>query len=113
VVRVTLDDDSDDLPTVFFPYCGDSEMLKPPFLKTCIESRFSPLVADEKMDESIFQSLHQLKISRDTVVVAITESCVPQVSEEKDFSEENKRPVLFFVQKTQVSEIGFLCIKLF
>jgi hypothetical protein len=105
--------DFNDLPTVFFPYCQDSENLKPTFLKGCIEGSFSPLVPDEKMDESIFQNLHQLKISRDTVVIATTESCAPRPSKERDFSEENKRPVLFFVQKPNFSEIGFLCIKLF
>jgi len=110
---IDLNDLFNDLPTVFFPYCRDSEMLKPTFIKSCIEGAFSPLVADEKVDESIFQNLYQLKISRDTVVVAITENCAPQVSKEKDFSEENKRPVLFFVQKPNFSEIGFLCIKLF
>ena len=52
---IDLNDLFNDLPTVFFPYCRDSEILKPAFIKGCIEGAFSPLVADEKMDESIFQ----------------------------------------------------------
>jgi hypothetical protein len=102
-----------DLPTVFFPYVRDSELLTTRFLKACIEGAFSPLVEDEKMDKLIFQSLYKLKISHDIVVLVVTENCVPRAMEANDFSEENKRPVLFFVQKNLVSNTGFLCVKLF
>lgn len=88
------------LPQVFFAYSyRDLEVLKPLFREACAEAGFSPLFADEiRLGESIFQKLHQLIVSCDVVVVAITEHLSPWVFLEARFSAATKKPVLFFVQ---------------
>jgi nucleoside 2-deoxyribosyltransferase len=98
-----------DLPKVFFAYSyRDSEKLKPLFRKACIETGFSPLFADEiKVGETIFQKLHQMIISCDIVVVAITEYFSPWISIEIGFSEATKKPVLFFAQKPMFLPMDF------
>ncbi len=84
------------LPTVFFPYCRGTKMLKPDFIETCLEAKFFPLVDDDRADEEIFRHLSQLKITGDIVAVAACETYTLRV--------------LFLVEKASVAEAGFLCV---
>jgi hypothetical protein len=71
-------------------------MLEPDFIGCCIEVAYSPLVADDKVDEEVFHSLRQLKVTGKTVAVATGDGCVPRV--------------LFLMEKANLGEAGYLCV---